>query len=74
MENIHSAVYQGNLSMAVDILSQPKNQYLLQYSDLNQWLLRAKDNVAFYKAISDISHQALVLMKLNYVKQDVVTE
>lgn len=74
LENIHSAVYQGNLSMAVDILSQPKNQYLLQYSDLNQWLLRAKDNVAFYKAISDISHQALVLMKLNYVKQDVVTE
>ena len=74
LENILSAVRQDNLSLAVDILTQPNNQYLLQYSDLNQWLIRAKDNVAFYKAISEISHQALALMKLNYVKQDVVTE
>lgn len=75
MDLVDMAVNGGQFAKALELLDNPENQTVVaEYPDLKEWMAQARIRVDFYAAISKISTCSLALMKLNYVKKDVVNE
>ncbi len=75
LQAVYEAVRENRIEQALNILKKPEGALLFNlYPALKEWSSRAELHVRFYAAVSDISSQALVLMKVNYLKQTAAGE
>ena len=68
LEDVKTAVDEGKLALAVQKLEMLDNPLFKENKALQNWIEKAKANVAFYRAINKISASSLAIMKVKFLK------
>ena len=70
LEKIKSLVNNGDFAAAASVLSEPENSALLEDEKIYNWYQQTENQLNFYKALSNIINNSLLIMKVEDARND----